>query len=165
MGDVLGRGIAMTYLSIVALIPLAAVVAKSLDSGLGSFWDAITTDQAIASLKLTLIASVIVASVPDPSVFKSGRDFAAWLGLTPKQNSTGGKAKLGAVPKQGNRYIRKMLVVGSRSALRVAGKRKGALAGWIASSQHLKPGNLMPSFERLPGEELRRIADYLERLE
>jgi sulfate transport system permease protein len=63
MGDVLGRGIAMTYLSIVALIPLAAVVAKSLDSGLGSFWDAITTDQAIASLKLTLIASVIVVIV------------------------------------------------------------------------------------------------------
>mgnify|MGYP001127290734 CR=1 FL=1 len=47
MGDVLGRGIAMTYLSIVALIPLAAVVAKSLDSGVGSFWDAITTDQAL----------------------------------------------------------------------------------------------------------------------
>jgi sulfate transport system permease protein len=63
MGDVLGRGIAMTYLSIVALIPLAAVVAKSLDSGVGSFWDAITTDQAIASLKLTLIASVIVVIV------------------------------------------------------------------------------------------------------
>ena len=63
MGDVLGRGIAMTYLSIVALIPLAAVVAKSLDSGIGSFWDAITTDQAIASLKLTLIASVIVVIV------------------------------------------------------------------------------------------------------
>ncbi len=63
MGDVLGRGIAMTYLSIVALIPLAAVVAKSLDSGIDSFWDAITTDQAIASLKLTLIASVIVVIV------------------------------------------------------------------------------------------------------
>jgi sulfate transport system permease protein len=63
LGDVLGRGIAMTYLSIVALIPLAAVVAKSLDSGLGSFWDAITTDQAVASLKLTLIASVIVVIV------------------------------------------------------------------------------------------------------
>ena len=53
----------MSYLSIVALIPLAAVVAKSLDSGLGSFWDAITTDQAVASLKLTLIASVIVVIV------------------------------------------------------------------------------------------------------
>jgi sulfate/thiosulfate transport system permease protein len=62
-GDVLGRGVAMAYLSIVALIPLAAVIAKSMGSGAGSFWSAVTTDQAIASLKLTLIASVIVVLV------------------------------------------------------------------------------------------------------
>jgi sulfate transport system permease protein len=53
----------MSYLSIVALIPLAAVVAKSMGGGLGSFWSAVTTDQAVASLKLTLIASVIVVLV------------------------------------------------------------------------------------------------------
>jgi sulfate transport system permease protein len=53
----------MTYLSIVALIPLAAVVAKSLDSGFDSFWSAITTEQALASLRLTLIASVIVVLI------------------------------------------------------------------------------------------------------
>ena len=63
VGGVLGRGVAMTYLSIVALIPLAAVVAKSLDNGVGAFWDAMTTDQAVAALKLTLIASVIVVVV------------------------------------------------------------------------------------------------------
>jgi sulfate/thiosulfate transport system permease protein len=62
-GDVLGRGVAMSYLSIVALIPLAAVVAKSMGSGVDSFWGAITTDQAIASLKLTLIASLIVVLI------------------------------------------------------------------------------------------------------
>jgi sulfate transport system permease protein len=62
-GDLLGRGVAMSYLSIVALIPLAAVVAKSMGGGLGSFWSAVTTDQAVASLKLTLIASVIVVLV------------------------------------------------------------------------------------------------------
>jgi transposase len=49
-----------------------------------------------------LTASAIAASVPDPGVFKWGRDFAAWLRLTPRQNSSGGKAKLGAVTKQGN---------------------------------------------------------------
>jgi sulfate transport system permease protein len=53
----------MTYLSIVALIPLAAVVAKSMDSGFYSFWSAITTEQALASLRLTLIASVIVVLI------------------------------------------------------------------------------------------------------
>jgi transposase len=90
-----------------------------------------------------LIASAIAASVPDPSVFKSGRDFAAWLGLTPRQNSTGGKAKLGPITKQGNRYIRKMLVVGCTSALRVAGKRKGALADWIAALRARKPERLV----------------------
>jgi transposase len=90
-----------------------------------------------------LIASAIAASVPDPGVFKSGRDFAAWLGLTPRQNSTGGKEKLGAITKQGNRYLRKMLVVGCTSALRVAGKRKGALAEWIAAMRARKAERLV----------------------
>jgi transposase len=90
-----------------------------------------------------LIASAIAASVPVPRVFKSGRDFAAWLGLTPRQNSSGGKEKLGAITKQGNRYIRKMLVVGATSALRVAGRRKGALAGWIAALRARKPERLV----------------------
>jgi sulfate/thiosulfate transport system permease protein len=62
-GDVLGRGIAMSYLSIVALIPLAAVVAKSLDLGLDNFWDAVTTKEALASLRITLIASGVVVVI------------------------------------------------------------------------------------------------------
>lgn len=89
-----------------------------------------------------LIASVTVASVPDPGVFKSGRHFAAWLGLTPQQYSTGGKEKLGGITKQGNRYIRKMLVVGATSVLRVAHKRKGALADWIVALRARKPEKL-----------------------
>ena len=91
----------------------------------------------------TLIASVITASIPDPRVFKSGRDFAAWLGLTPRQETTGGKVKLGAITKQGNRYIRKMLVVGATSVLRVAGKRTGALADWINALRTRKPERLV----------------------
>jgi sulfate transport system permease protein len=62
-GDVLGRGIAMAYLSIVALIPLAAVLFKSLEDGTDTFWNAVTSDQAVASLKITLIASVIVVLI------------------------------------------------------------------------------------------------------
>jgi sulfate/thiosulfate transport system permease protein len=60
---VLGRGIAMAYLSIVALIPLAAVLFKSLDNGVDSFWDAVSSPQAVAALRLTLIASVIVVLI------------------------------------------------------------------------------------------------------
>jgi transposase len=78
-----------------------------------------------------LLSSAIAASVADPKVFRSGRDFAAWLGLTPRQDSTGGKTTLGPITKKGNPYLRKMLVVGARSVLHVAHKRKGALAEWI----------------------------------
>jgi len=86
-----------------------------------------------------LIASAMAASVPDPSVFKSGSDFSASLGLTPSQHSSGGKEKLGAITKKGNRYLRKMLVVGCTSVLRVAHKYKGALAEWIAALRARKP--------------------------
>jgi transposase len=86
-----------------------------------------------------IIATAVVASTPEPARFKSGRDFAASLGLTPRQNSTGGKEKLGPISKRGNRYLRKLLVVGALSLLRVAGKYKGALAEWIAALKTKKP--------------------------
>ena len=65
-------------------------------------------------------ASAIVATLTDPSAFRSGRDFAAWIGLVPRQDSTGGKQKLGPISKQGDRYLRRLLVVGAHSALRRA---------------------------------------------
>jgi transposase len=86
-----------------------------------------------------LIASAMVAFNPDPSVFRSGSDFSASLGITPSQHSSGGKDKLGAITKKGNRYLRKMLVVGCTSVLRVAHKYKGALAEWIVAMKARKP--------------------------
>jgi sulfate/thiosulfate transport system permease protein len=62
-GAALGRGLVTAYLSLIVLIPLAAVVAKSTDGGLGSFWDSVTNPAAISALKLTLIASVVVAAI------------------------------------------------------------------------------------------------------
>ena len=67
-----------------------------------------------------LIATALVASVPDPHAFKSGRDLAAWIGLVPRQNSTGGKDRLGHISKAGNRYLRMQLVVGALSVIRRA---------------------------------------------
>ena len=67
-----------------------------------------------------LIASALVASVPDPTVFRSGRDLSAWIGLVPKQSSTGGKERLGNISKAGNRYLRQLLVVGALSVIRRA---------------------------------------------
>jgi transposase len=65
-------------------------------------------------------ASAIAATVSDPNVFRSGRDFAAWIGLVPRQDSTGGKQKLGPISKQGDRYLRRILVVGAIAVLRYA---------------------------------------------
>ena len=60
----------------------------------------------------SVTASVITAMIQDASAFASGREFAAFLGLTPRQNSTGGKTRLGRITKMGDRYLRKLLVVG-----------------------------------------------------
>ncbi len=65
-------------------------------------------------------ASAIAATVTDPNAFRSGRDFAAWIGLVPRQDSTGGKQKLGPISKQGDRYLRRILVVGAIAVLRYA---------------------------------------------
>ncbi|MBV8399857.1 MAG: IS110 family transposase [Acetobacteraceae bacterium] len=62
-------------------------------------------------------ASAIATTVTDPQAFRSGRDFAAWVGLVPRQDSTGGKQKLGPISKQGDRYLRRILVVGAHSVL------------------------------------------------
>lgn len=65
-------------------------------------------------------ATALAASVADPRQFRSGREFAAWLGLTPSQNSSGGKDRLGRITKMGDRYLRKLLVVGATSLIRGA---------------------------------------------
>ena len=64
-----------------------------------------------------IIATAIVATVAEPSEFRSGREFAAWLGLVPRQNSTGGKARLGGISKRGDSYLRRLLVNGAHAVL------------------------------------------------
>ena len=70
-------------------------------------------------------ATAIAATVADPTVFRSGRDFAAWIGLVPRQDLTGGKQKLGPISKQGDRYLRRILVIGAVSVLRRAQENPG----------------------------------------
>jgi transposase len=87
----------------------------------------------------TLTASAIGAAVPDASVFKSGRQFAAWLGLVPRQSSTGGKDRLGGITKAGDRYIRRLLVIGATGLIRY--KRKTVPGGleWLKGMLARKP--------------------------
>jgi transposase len=66
------------------------------------------------------LATALVASVADPKVFRSGRDFSAWIGLVPKQNSSGGKDRLGSISKRGDRYLRSLFTTGALAVIRYA---------------------------------------------
>ena len=66
------------------------------------------------------LATALVASVADPKAFRSGRDFSAWIGLVPKQNSSGGRPKLGGISKQGDRYLRSLFTAGALAVIRYA---------------------------------------------
>ncbi|KWO82402.1 transposase [Burkholderia ubonensis] len=82
-----------------------------------------------------LTASAAVATVVDARQFKNGRQMAAWLGLVPKQNSSGGKQRLGRITKQGDGYLRTLLFQGARSAVLTAHQRNDRLARWIVQLQ------------------------------
>ena len=90
-----------------------------------------------------IIASAIMASVSDPTIFKSGRQFAAWLGLVPGQNSTGGKERLGSITKAGDRYLRRLLVIGATGLIRY--KRQNVPGGldWLTNLLAKKPVRLV----------------------
>lgn len=77
-----------------------------------------------------LVASALVAAVPDPHVFRSGRSLSAWLGLVPRQNSSGGKERLGGITKAGDTYLRRMLFVGAMAVIRYA-ERHGTRRPWL----------------------------------
>ena len=90
-----------------------------------------------------ITATALAASVPDASVFKSGRQFAAYLGLVPRQNSSGGKDRLGRITKMGNGYLRRLLVVGATSVVRRAETTNSKTGAWVRSLLERKPTRLV----------------------
>jgi transposase len=88
-------------------------------------------------------ATAIAATVADPEQFRSGRQFAAWLGLTPQRQSTGGKTRLGGISKQGDRYLRRLLVVGATAVMRHSKDKATRLADWIRELLAKKPFRLV----------------------
>ena len=78
-----------------------------------------------------ITATALAAAVPDASLFRSGRQFAAWLGLTPRPSSSGGKERLGGISKQGDGYLRRLLVVGATAVVKMV-RRNAALQPWLA---------------------------------
>ena len=83
-------------------------------------------------------ATAIAATVPDPKVFRSGRDFAAWIGIVPREDSTGGKQKLGPISKRGDQYLRRILVVGAHAVLKRA-RHQPEKYPWVTRLLERKP--------------------------
>ncbi len=77
-----------------------------------------------------ITATALVATVANASAFKSGRHFAAWIGLVPRQNGSGGKMALGGISKKGEPYLRRLLVLGATAVVRYV-RNKPELAGWV----------------------------------
>ncbi|MGA0565496.1 transposase [Ancylobacter sp. VNQ12] len=75
-----------------------------------------------------LLASALIETIADPKAFRTGQNLAAWIGLVPKQNSSGGKERLGGITKQGDRYLQQMLVVGALAVVRYARAQRHAPA-------------------------------------
>lgn len=89
-----------------------------------------------------MTASMIVATVADPLQFRGGRHFAAWIGLVPKQNSSGGKERLGHISKMGNQDLRRLLVMGAASRLRHKSKMVSGDGAWMIRLLERKPAKL-----------------------
>ena len=110
-------------------------------------------------------ATALVASVGDAKVFRNGRQFAAWLGLTPRQHSTGGKQRLGAMTKHGDVYLRTLLIHGARAVLRITPSRSDAKSRWVESLRRRRPDNvaavaLAAKHARISWALLARAQDY-----
>jgi transposase len=90
-----------------------------------------------------ITAVALAALAPPLEGFRKGRDFAAWLGLTPRQMSTGGKPKLGSITKMGDRTLRRLLIIGSTAVIRQA-RRTGAMPSlWLKQMLERKPPMLV----------------------
>ena len=85
------------------------------------------------------LATALIASVADPKAFRSGRDFSAWIGLVPKQRSSGGKDKLGSISKQGDRYLRSLFTAGALAVIRYAKIHGTKHRPWLAALLARRP--------------------------
>ena len=113
------------------------------------------------------LATALVASVADPEVFRSGRDFSAWIGLVPKQRSSGGKDKLGSISKQGDRYLRSLFTTGALAVIRYAKihgtKHRPWLTDcWLVARPRLRPIALANKIARMAWAMMAKEESYKE---
>ena len=86
-----------------------------------------------------MLATALVASVADPRTFRSGRNFSAWIGLVPKQHSSGGKERLGSISKRGDRYLRSLFVAGALAVIRYAKFHGTGHRPWLTALLSRRP--------------------------
>lgn len=110
---------------------------KTLDEQVQAIYRASEPCQRVAAVEGIgpLIATALVAAISDGKSFKNGRQFAAWLGLVPRQHSTGGKARLFGISKRGDPYLRTLLIHGARSVVYRASRKTDTRNRWIADKQ------------------------------
>lgn len=89
-----------------------------------------------------ITATALVASLGDAKVFHSGRQLAAWLGMVPRQHSSGGKFRLGAITKRGNVYLSKLLIHGTRSVIASLSRREDAKSLWVKGLKERRGANV-----------------------
>ena len=87
-------------------------------------------------------ASLLAMKVPDPHAFRSGRDFSAWIGLTPKNHSTAGKARLGVITRAGDEALRSILVVGATAVIQQVRRGRGHASPWLINLLKRRPPKL-----------------------
>jgi transposase len=146
-----GDGPALPPMARAALTSLANQLAmlseeiRNLERQLLAWHRADETSQRLATVPGIglLTATALAASVPDPAVFSNGRQFAAFLGLVPRQSSSGGKERLGRISKMGDGYLRRLLVVGATALIRRAGNNPTVTGAWIRGLLERKPPRLV----------------------
>ena len=90
-----------------------------------------------------LVATAIVAAIGNGAAFHKGREFAAWLGIVPRQYSTGGKARLYGISKRGNNYLRKILIHGARAVVLRSKRERIAMGAWMTALEARAPRNVL----------------------
>ena len=118
---------------------------RALEKSLRSWHRTSEASQRLATIPGVgeITATALAATVPDPSFFQSGRAFAAWLGLTPRSNSSGGKERSGRITKAGDRHLRTLLVLGATSVIRrVRAGQPTPIYGWVNRLLDKKPARL-----------------------
>jgi transposase len=143
--DLLPELARQTLLLVAAMIDGLSMQIRKIEIELLAWHRADPTSQRLETIPGIgfITATALVATVGDARVFRSGRQFAAWLGLVPKQHSSGGKERMGGISKMGDRYLRHLLVVGATAVVRYTRRKATPISKWANQLLDRKPARLV----------------------